>query len=455
MILKEDIDLFERFTNIVEKYIVQEYASTVPTRKILKILLAVSGGVDSIVMLDLFDRLTNLKSSSDLESVIYIGVATFNHRLRKEADEEVQFVREICRLRDIPFYTESGDVMGFAQENKYSVEESARVLRYAFLNKIAQENQYDYISTAHNANDLLETVLLRLSKGTGPFGLAGIKPISNQYFRPLLFFTREEIEKYAESRNLGYAIDKSNFDVKYQRNFIRHEIVPLLKKINPSVEKAVLNLSESIWKLDDYLNNILKSNENVVYFDDRLIFRLVDNKYLQTEQVRRMALEFFRKPLDKEKLERFEKCKSESFKVSFWNGLGIEVSLGWAMMGRINDYPQKCIRIDLNQKNLEGTSQEYEFNRYFIKLDFHGIMSSRIERDLEIRNWIEGDRLSNGKKVKVLFNNRKVPTFLRRLMPLVTFDGKVVFIPYLYEDKRMLESIDIGVQVKGGLCFES
>ncbi|HOP81997.1 MAG TPA: tRNA lysidine(34) synthetase TilS [Fervidobacterium sp.] len=446
--MQNDFDLFERFVQVIDTYVATG-------RNTKKILLAVSGGVDSIVMLDLFDRLKSLKSDWRID----IGVATFNHKLREEAYSEVEFVRQVCESRNLTFYTSSGDVAKFAQSNKYSTEEAARFLRYSFLNEIAQKNGYNYISTAHNANDLLETILLRFAKGTGPFGLAGIKPAHDQYIRPLIFFSREEIEKYAQSRKLHYVVDKSNFDVKYQRNFIRHEIVPLLKSINPSLERSALHLSKNIWKMDEYIDRVLASSQiNMTNLEDRIIFKLVEDKYLQTEQIRRMALKFFKRPLDMEKLERFETCDSQSFKVSFWRNLGIEVSYNWVMMGPIDNYLRKSIKLMPCYSGFDGNNTnnfEYEFNGYFIKINFGGIINSRFSGDIEIRNWIEGDRLTDGRKIKDLFNSKKVPTFVRKLMPLVVFDNRIIFAPYLYEDKKTLKSIDIEVQVKGGLCFES
>lgn len=446
--LNNDFDLFDRFVEVIDNYVIKGCDAK-------RILLAVSGGVDSIVMLDLFDRLKSLK----IDWKIDIGVATFNHKLREEADAEVEFVRQICNSRGLPFYTASGDVNKFAEVSKYSTEEAARSLRYSFLNRIAQEHEYCYISTAHNTNDLLETILLRFAKGSGPFGLAGIKPLHDQYIRPLIFFNREEIEKYAQSRGLDYVVDKSNFDIKYQRNFVRHEVVPLLKSINPNLERAALNLSESIWKLDDYIEMVIGADQSsMTSLDDRIIFKLVDDKYLQTEQIRRMALKFFKKPLDKEKIERFEKCNSQSFKVSFWGNLGIEVSYNWVMMGPIDNYLRRSINLKSYYSGFDGNNTntfECEFNGYFIKVSFGGIINSRFNSDIEIRNWIEGDRLSDGRKVKDLFNSKKVPTFVRKLMPLIVFDSKIVFAPYLYEDKKVLKSSDIEVHVKGGLCFES
>ncbi|MGC8955427.1 MAG: tRNA lysidine(34) synthetase TilS [Fervidobacterium sp.] len=439
-------ELLERFTRVLERYL----------SKGSSILLAVSGGVDSIVMLDLFDRAKRLFN-------LRIAVATFNHKLRKEAYDEVLFVESICYARNIDFFKGEGDVKEYAEKNKLSTEEAARILRYDFLNAIAQRYSFGYIATAHNSNDLLETMILRLVKGTGPFGLAAIKPLSGKYLRPLLFFSREELENYANQMGLKYVVDKSNFDIQYNRNFLRHKVIPLFKEINPSVEDASLKLAKSIWELDDYIENTLRSlSKDVTKIAGRVIFKLLDDEYLQIEQIRREALSFFGKPVDFEKLERFKKTKKTgktSFKISLWGNLGIEISYGWCMMGDIHNYPVYEHVVCLDQK---ADKKSINVNGYFITFSYCDIISNRLsEICLKVRNWKEGDRVDSEKKVKEIFSKKKLPTFVRKLIPVVVFQDfhqkkeVVVYIPYVYEGKDFLKEYGISIEAKGGLHFES
>uniref|UniRef100_A0A7C5Y9J7 tRNA(Ile)-lysidine synthase n=1 Tax=Fervidobacterium nodosum TaxID=2424 RepID=A0A7C5Y9J7_9BACT len=418
------------------------------------ILLAVSGGVDSIVMLELFDTFQS-------EFGYQIAVATFNHKLRKEADEEVRFVESLCKEKNIPFFTSQADVLHYSKEHKLSIEEGARILRYKFLTYVADNYNYKYIATAHNTNDLLETMILRLTKGTGPYGLVGMSPINGRFIKPLLFFTREEIENYAQARKLRFVTDTSNFDVKYNRNFIRHRIIPLLKEINPSVELASLRLAQSIWELDEYVGSIVDefNNKYSTKIGEYFVFKLHENSYIQTEQVRRNALLVFGKPIDNEKLERFknvQKSGKTSYKVSFWKELGIEVSRGWCIMGKIIGYPRFSETVLISKDKVQS---ELNVNGYFLKITNYGIMKGTSERKLifEIRNWLEGDRLLSGKKVKELFIEKKVPTFVKHLIPLVVSkqEEKVIYIPYLYEAKEYLREMEITIETKGGLHFES
>lgn len=418
------------------------------------ILLAVSGGVDSIVMFELFYSLRN-------EFGYQIAVATFNHKLRKEADEEVKFVESLCKEKNIPFFTSQADVLQYSKKNKLSIEEGARILRYKFLTQVADKYAYKYIATAHNTNDLLETMILRLTKGTGPYGLVGMNPISGRFIKPLLFFTRDEIENYAKFKKLCFVTDASNFDVKYNRNFIRHRIIPLLKEINSSVELASLRLAQSIWELDEYVGSIVEefNNRYSIKIGEYFVFKLHENSYIKTEQIRRNAISVFGRPIDSEKLERFKKVEKSgktSYKVSFWKDLGIEVSRGWCIMGKIIEYPHFSEMISISK---DKSQSELNINGYFLKISNYGIMKDTSEKQLifEIRNWLEGDRLLNGKKVKDLFIEKRVPTFVKHLVPLVVSvqENKVIYIPYLYEAKEYLREIGVTIETKGGLHFES
>lgn len=439
----ESSDLYERFKKIVDEY----------APKVTSFLLAVSGGIDSITMLDLFSRLRKERPN------LRIGVATFNHKLRPQADEEVEFVKSLSESMNFPFYTDSADVKSYSNLNKLSIEEAARTLRYSFLERTMRHYGYELTVTAHNTNDLLETILMRLVKGTGPFGLVGLRVLSDKYFRPLLFFSRQEVELYAKSRKLSYVVDMSNFDEHYERNYIRHSVVPLLKKINPRLEKAALSLALSTWEMDEYVERVVQGTQRYV-LGDRLIFKLLPDPFIQTEQLRRFSLQFFGRPLDREKIERFSKTlrSAKSFKVSFWNELGAEVSHGWVMLGNIRNYEPFTFFIEVSRHGESFSIQptdSFEINGYFINFSLRGIIKSETPViRFVVRNWNEGDRTYEGKKLKELFNEKKVPTFARRLIPLVFLNEKVVYVPKYYKSK-LLDEIGLEVVSKGGINFES
>jgi len=195
-----------------------------------KILLAVSGGVDSMVMLYLF-HVAGFK----------IGVAHANFNLRGvESIDDEMFVRDVCRNYNINFYSKSFDAVAKTKSEGISIQMVARELRYAWFYELLEKEKYQYVATAHHINDNIETVLMNWAKGGGFDQLSGIQLKNNVVIRPLLYFTRFEIQNYAIKKNIKWREDSSNDLVSYQRNFVRHKIVPPLKEINPNLEKAFM-----------------------------------------------------------------------------------------------------------------------------------------------------------------------------------------------------------------------
>lgn len=215
-----------------------------------KILVGVSGGIDSMVLLHLL-----------IHTGLSVGVAHCNFSLRgEESDGDEQFVRYYCLMNGIQFHSIRFDTMEYAKENGFSIQVAARKLRYAYFDELCREHKYTRIAIAHNLNDSVETVLLNLSRGTGLKGLTGIKHVNGKVIRPLLFALRSEIEEYANAHNINYREDSSNATTKYKRNFIRHKVLPLLQNLNPSVYQSIAltaaNLSESQVLVDRQLEQI-------------------------------------------------------------------------------------------------------------------------------------------------------------------------------------------------------
>jgi tRNA(Ile)-lysidine synthase len=188
-----------------------------------KILMGVSGGVDSISLLDLICR---VRGTFDLS----LAVAHFNHGLRGNAsDADEAFVKSQCAKRGIPFFRDCADVLNFSRSEKRSIEEAARILRFRFFRDLLAWLRFDKIALGHQADDQAETVLLRLVRGAGLKGMAGIRSLDRNVIHPLLFATRSEIESYATFRGIEFRIDQSNFDLRYRRNWVRRGILQDLK----------------------------------------------------------------------------------------------------------------------------------------------------------------------------------------------------------------------------------
>ena len=196
-------------------------ATNFPQLKDKKLLLAVSGGIDSMVLLDLFYKLR-----------FDICVVHCNFQLRgKESKGDEMLVREICQDSYIPYFIESFDTTEFAKINKLSIQLAARKLRYDWFQEIISLG-FDYVLTAHHLDDNVETFLINFTRGTGLEGLTGIPAQNGNIIRPLLPFSREEIENYALENKIQWREDSSNASDKYFRNKLRHNIVPTLKELN-------------------------------------------------------------------------------------------------------------------------------------------------------------------------------------------------------------------------------
>ncbi len=219
-----------------------------------RVLLAVSGGPDSVCLAHLFYR---LKKNAGVEPVI----VHFDHGLRKAAGRDARHVELLGERLGIPVVTEKIPVRAYARGNGVSLETAGRTLRYEGMARIARSRRCGLVATGHNANDNTETVLMWLIRGTGPEGLAGI-PASRQMekgiklIRPLLSSTRAEIEAYIRRQGLTYVIDRSNFSPDFTRNRIRHKVVPLLETFNTRLVEHLFNFSRIADAENAYLEGI-------------------------------------------------------------------------------------------------------------------------------------------------------------------------------------------------------
>lgn len=227
-----------------------------------KIVIAVSGGPDSMCLLDI---LYCLKEKLQIELV----VAHINHQIRIEAKEETKYVEDFCKKINIPCYIKYADVEKLAKEQKLGTEEMGRKIRYNFFKEVAKKVGATKIATAHSASDNAETVLMNILRGSGITGLKGIEIARNSYseseekeftfIRPLRNSTRAQIEEYCEKRELNPKIDKSNFENIYTRNKIRNELIPYLQKeFNPNIVETLNRLSNIAKEEEQYFTQIIK-----------------------------------------------------------------------------------------------------------------------------------------------------------------------------------------------------
>jgi tRNA(Ile)-lysidine synthase len=230
-----------------------------------KILLAISGGIDSVVLTHLCYKLE-----------LNLSLAHCNFNLRgKESDADEDFVLQLAEDLDLEVFIESFDTEKYAQDNNRSIQMAARELRYTWFEELAEQLKFDYILTAHHADDNLETFLINFTRGTGLEGLTGIPEVNGKFARPLLPFSSDDIEKYAKENHVKWRDDSSNNSVKYLRNKLRLEVIPILKEINPSLIESFQNTLNNLKgtseivsdSVDAFLNKTIDSiDKNIVKF---------------------------------------------------------------------------------------------------------------------------------------------------------------------------------------------
>ena len=210
-----------------------------------RILIACSGGPDSMALLHLLQDI-----AAHRHTKYKLGIAIVDHSIRPESKDEVLWLRNQVDALGLSFYTTTFDVPTLSKDLKLSEETVGRRVRYQWLNEIAQSEGYDYIAVAHHKDDQAESILAHLIRGTGLNGLTGMAVVSNDYdipvIRPLLDVTKEELLAYLADRKLTYCIDSTNDDIRYQRNRIRHRIIPELEAVNPAVVDAIVRLGSSV-----------------------------------------------------------------------------------------------------------------------------------------------------------------------------------------------------------------
>ena len=402
-----------------------------------KLLVSVSGGLDSMVLCDLL-----LKSDLDF------SIAHVNYKLRKkESDFDQNFVKNYANQKQINFYSISHDLSTY---NK-SIQAKAREIRYDFLYKLRDENKYDYILTGHHLDDNIETIFLNLLRGKKNNSFLGIREKHNQLLRPLINFTKDEIKKYALEHNLSWRDDSTNKENKYERNKIRNLIIPVLNKVNPQYRTTFKNLFE-ISNLEFNIKNRYFDLELSKFFNENKSGQLSSNKkFWKSFDVESFELEYF---------QRFGFFDiAELFKI-------IRSSSGKSIKSDSHTILSNRDEIIIHKNNLEIIDEvllNNGSNDYPIKIDLvfsqsaskpsrnHICISENIDKPLKLRRWKEGDYFyPNGmigkKKLSKFFKDEKMSIFDKQNQWILSnYKDEVLWIVGLRADRRNL--------VKNGKCI--
>ena len=264
-------------TTIEEKVL-----KTIQTNQLIQagdsLVIGVSGGPDSMCLLDILVKQTKIPCT--------IQVAHINHQIREEADQDEEYVRQYCKKNNINFYAKRIDIIKYANTNKIGTEEAGRKIRYEFFEEIKEKTKSSKIATAHNQNDNVETVFMKLIRGSGLTGLRGIEVIrENKYIRPLIQCQREEIEEYCKQNNLKPRMDQTNQDNQYTRNKIRNCLIPYIQQeFNPNLVPTIERLSNIVKQEDNYIQEQMKQK----YKKQQIVLDIKNFNQLETVIKNRM-----------------------------------------------------------------------------------------------------------------------------------------------------------------------
>lgn len=380
-----------------------------------KILIAFSGGPDSVF---LYNLLNFLKEEYFLE----ISLTYINHNLREDVEDDLKFVKNFSEENEVPLYIESVNVRKYATENKKSIELSARELRYEAIKKVLQNINYDKIATGHNLDDNIETFIFRLLRGTSLKGLKGIPEERGNIIRPILQFEKKEILNCLQENKKNYIIDYTNNENDYTRNYIRNEIFPMFVNVNPNFRNKINELINEINNRKNSKDNILKE-KFVQYLEkynvelsrkkiDRIYETLYNKKgELNTEGSKEFYLgngKILRKKYDKLEVIVEKKKEVDEEKVM----LKLNIPVKW--------YDYEIILTD-NITGIEKIGKTEEGNitllRFAEEFDEHKIF---------VRKKLEGDTilLNNlgHRKIKKILIDEKIPKWERDKIPLLEME---------------------------------
>ena len=383
------------------------------------VLLGVSGGMDSMTMSRLFRQ-----------SPFRYGIAHCNFGLRGgESDEDERFVKEYAGKCGVPFFSVRFNTGEYARERRISTQMAARELRYRWFEEIRQREGYDAVAVAHHLNDLVETMLINLVRGTGLAGMHGISPKKGKLIRPLLGFTREEIEAFANGEAIPYREESSNASDKYMRNRLRHCVVPVLKELNPRLEHTFANsarhFSEAEQLLGEQVNwyrHLLEQQDGAWTLDYSSIREMSAPRTVVYELLKPFGFneETVQALLEADQAQPGKQFLSASHRAVKDRDRLIIVPV------RKDPVPAFEELFEARVGTPEDTAITPDARRAF--LDYH-----TLRLPLKVRYWQEGDSfqplgMKGRKKLSDFFVDQKIPLHLKQRIPLLLSGDEIVWV---------------------------
>jgi tRNA(Ile)-lysidine synthase len=418
-----------------------------------RVLVAVSGGVDSVVLLDVLCQLAPIYK-------LELFLSHLDHQLRGEDSRaDARFVSQLASRLGIELVSESVDVSAIARNKKLGIEEAARMVRLRFLRETAIDLKSDKIAVGHTANDLAETILFNLIRGSGLTGIGGIKPVSLPFIRPLIDVTRDEIVSYANQKGIAWRYDRSNADTRFTRNLIRHQIIPVLESLNPRFVIAMSRTAEIVRDQNQALHDLLDPLLQDAIIEESKHSICLNRNYLKScspgvlRALLRQALEKVRgnlQGISKENIDDLCNLIKSSRSHGELHLLHAqarlqedELALSQPEPGRIPRQDRQETEVPLGSTNFPafGIGLDIEispWNRQIDVLNTRDANTEIIDADkvsfpLKLRNRRPGDRfsplgLSATKKLKDFFIDSHVPFYERDKVPLLCDQRGIILV---------------------------
>ena len=417
-----------------------------------RILLGVSGGIDSIAMFHLF-RISGFT----------IGIAHCNFRLRgDESDQDEEFVRRLADNYNLPFYTKRFNTNTIAANEGISIQMAARDLRYEWFEEIRIKEKYDYIAIAHNSDDQIETFLINLARGTGIKGLTGIKNKSDKVVRPLLFVSRKDIEYFATKNNFLFCEDSSNSSTKYSRNKVRHEVIPMLEKINPNFRKVMIENITRLKETDQIFNQAIQEKYKLCVKEKSNSLLFTINELKKLDPVETYLHEFLNSYgfSTTQIRDIVSVLDSNSGKQFFSATHRIIKDRDYLILEEISAQSGKLFYINEDDFRIEYPI-ELLIEKEEINNDFNVQKDSKIGQfdldklvfPLTIRKWQKGDYfmplgMNNLKKLSDFFIDQKLSITEKENIWILESENKIVWIIGLRPDERFKVTKDTKIILK-------
>ena len=413
-----------------------------PFLKDSKLLLAISGGLDSVVLMHLCNQLQ-----------LKISLAHCNFKLRnEESDLDEEFVKYISQISSNQIFTTFFNTELVAKKEQISIQIAARELRYTWFQELAKNHQFDFILTAHHLDDSLETFLIHLTRGSGLEGFTGIPSTNGNIIRPLLPFSRAEILEYATENQLEWREDSSNATTKYLRNNIRHQVIPILKEINPSLLDSFANtihyLQDAQQIIDDRIDEV--SAKISVEKDGMLFFDV--SKIIQLSNPKAYLYQLLKKYHFKEWNNVVDLLTSQSGKQVFSKTHVLLKDRDFLILSEIPSKKSDSESFEILEHqskisspillNFEGNASKNIENRNTIS-----VAKKLLKYPLIVRKWQNGDYfcpsgMQGKKKLSKYFKDEKISVIEKeKIWLLCTADNEIIWVINHRQDRRFLASL--------------